>query len=50
MDAKTVYIKVHAPWDVLANGAEQMKMRMPTFVSQNLTFIYVRYVVDKLYS
>jgi hypothetical protein len=40
MDGKTVYIKVHAPWEVLANGAEEIMLRMPTIVSQNFFFIY----------
>ncbi|XP_046840344.1 anoctamin-5-like [Xenia sp. Carnegie-2017] len=31
MDNKTVYIKIHAPWDVLAKGAEELMMKMPTF-------------------
>jgi hypothetical protein len=36
MDSKTVYIKVHAPWEVLAQGAEEMTMGMPTIVSATL--------------
>jgi hypothetical protein len=40
MDGKTVYIKVHAPWEVLAHGAEEIMLRMPTIVSQNFFFIY----------
>jgi len=28
-NGKTAYIKVHAPWKVLAKGAEEMLMKMP---------------------
>ena len=36
MNGKTVYIKIHAPWEVLAKGAEEMTMRMPTIVRIHL--------------
>ena len=37
MDGKTVYIKVHAPWEVLTKGAEEMSMGMPTLVRSHLS-------------
>lgn len=36
-DGKTVYIKIHAPWEVLACGAEEMMMKMPTIVSDSIS-------------
>ncbi|XP_028396374.1 anoctamin-4-like [Dendronephthya gigantea] len=45
-DGKTVYIKIHAPWEVLACVAEEMSMRMPTKRND----LETKGLIDKIFS